>query len=400
MTSSKAARIRPGPSPRQLISEATRNIRSLTQRAMLSMLGIAIGSASIVALLSLSQGAAEDSLRAFESLGSNIGIASLQETASTPTPLHFDATQARRVAGIVEVAPLALLSATVQSKGMHIDTTVLGTQESIARIFEWVPIKGRFISDLDGRATYAIIGNDIATKLGIGGTGGTHVIQIDHYLFSIIGVLPAQLPNPLLPVSVNQSVIIPLASMRRLQGAPDISSIIFRSTGSANIMATADRLKEYLLARYPSRTVEMQLPMQLLDGMRGQARNFSYLLAALGGISLLVSGIGIMNVMLMSVAERRKEIGVRLSVGARQRDIRNLFVLEAIELSMGGALAGLALGVATTYVYSAMVGWHFWVPANALAAGVISPILTGVGFGLFPAIKAAKLQPVQILRDE
>lgn len=134
--------------------------------------------------------------------------------------------------------------------------------------------------------------------------------------------------------------------------------------------------------------------------MRGQARNFSYLLAALGAISLLVSGIGVMNVMLMSVAERRKEIGIRLSVGARERDIRNLFFLEAVGLSLGGALAGLVLGAAITFTYSITVGWRFSLPPHALIIGLCSPVLVGIGFGLFPAVKAAKLQPLQILRDE
>lgn len=400
MTSGKAARIAPGPTPLQLLAEASQSARKLTQRALLTMLGIAIGSAAIVTLLSLGQGAAEASLRAFESLGSNIGIVNLQASAEHPAPLSFDAAQAGQVAGIVEVAPLALLATQIQAQGKPSDTTILGTQESIGRIFGWRPVKGRFISDLDRRATYAVIGSDVAIALGMTDVGEGHVVQINHYLYTVIGILPPQLPNPLLPTSVNQSVIIPLASMSRLQGAPEVSSVIFRSRSADDIVATAWRFKQYLTNRFPSRTVDMQLPMQLLDGMRGQARNFSYLLAALGAISLLVSGIGIMNVMLMSVAERRKEIGIRLSVGARQRDIRNLFFLEAVGLSVGGALAGLVLGIAISFVYSAVAGWRFSLPFNALLAGLGSPILTGIGFGLFPAIKAAKLQPLQILRDE
>ena len=400
MTSGKAARVGPGPSPRQLLAEASQSVRNLTQRALLTMLGIAIGSAAIVALLSLGQGAAEESLRSFESLGSNIGIASVSASITHPAPLDFDAAQARHVVGIVDVAPLALLATKVQAQGKASDATVLGTQESIARIFNLRPIKGRFISDLDSRSTYAVIGSDVATALGIDGTGDGHVIQINNYLFTVVGILAPQLPNPLLPTSVNQSVIVPLASMSRLQGAPEVSGMIFSSGSAADIVATASHFKEYLLSRFPSRTIEIQLPMQLLDGMRGQARNFSYLLAALGGISLLVSGIGIMNVMLMSIAERRKEIGIRLSVGARERDIRNLFFLEAVGLSIGGALAGVLLGLVTTYAYSAVVGWRFSVPMNALVAGLLSPVLVGIGFGLFPAIKAAKLQPLQILRDE
>jgi putative ABC transport system permease protein len=400
MTGIDASRVGTGPTLRHLLAEASHGVRHLTPRASLTMLGIAIGSAAIIALLSLGQGAAESSLRSFESLGANIGIVNLQASAQDRTPLHFDAEQAGKVAGVTDVAPLALLATQIPARGKPADVTVVGTHESIGRIFGWRPVKGRFISELDRRATYAVIGSDVALALGMTDVGDGHLVRINHYLFTVIGILPPQLPNPLLPTPVNLSIIVPLASMRRFEGAPDVSSVIFRSRGADDIVTTAGRLKDYLSTRFPSRTIDMQLPIQLLDGMRGQARNFSYLLAALGAISLLVSGIGVMNVMLMSVAERRKEIGIRLSVGARERDIRNLFFLEAVGLSLGGALAGLVLGAAITFTYSITVGWRFSLPPHALIIGLCSPVLVGIGFGLFPAVKAAKLQPLQILRDE
>ena len=400
MTQGKAVRAGLGPTPRQLLIEATQGIRGLTQRALLSMLGTAIGSASIVALLSLGQGAAESSLRSFKALGSNIGIANLQSTVASPLPMQFDAVQAKSAVGLVEVAPMSLTSTKVRVRGKSADTSIIGLVESVSKIFHWPMAKGRFISDLDRRASYAVIGSEMAMTLGINAVGDGQVIEINNYLFTVIGILAPQTSNPLLPVSVNQSIIIPLAAMSRVEGMPDVSSLIFSSHDATDIVATSDRFKDYLATHYPSRTVNMQLPVQLLEGMRGQARNFSYLLAALGGISLLVSGIGIMNVMLMSISERRKEIGIRLSIGARQRDIRNLFFLEAVGLSAGGAIAGLVLGVAVTCAYSSLVGWPFTIPLTALAAGVLAPILTGIGFGLFPAVKAAKLQPLQILRDE
>lgn len=400
MTGIDASRVGAGPTLRHLLTEASHGVRNLTPRALLTMLGIAIGSAAIIALLSLGEGAAESSLRSFESLGSNIGIVNVQAAGQDRTPLNFDAEQAGQISGVVDVAPLALLATQIPAQGKPADITVIGTHESIGRIFGWMPTKGRFISELDNRATYAVIGSDVALALGLTDVGDGHVVRINNYLFTVIGILPPQLPNPLLPTAVNLSIIVPLDAMRRFETAPEVSSVIFRSRSADDIVTTAGRFKDYLSSRYPSRTMDMQLPVQLLDGMRGQARNFSYLLAALGAISLLVSGIGIMNVMLMSVAERRKEIGIRLSVGARERDIRNLFFLEAVGLSIGGALAGLVLGVAITLAYSIAVGWRFSLPPHAVIMGLGSPILVGIGFGLFPAVKAAKLQPLQILRDE
>lgn len=395
-----AARSGIGPSPRQLLRDATQSVRSLSQRAMLSMAGTAIGSAAIVALLTLGQGASNESLRSFEALGSNIGIADVQSVEAHPKPWEFDAAQARQLVGLDDVSQLSLTSTKAQVKDVISDVSLLGAEASIAQIFQWKTVQGRFISDLDRRATYAVIGSDVAKALAINAVGDDQFIQIDRHVFTVVGILASQISNPLLPVSVNGSIIVPLGAMRKLDGAPEVSRLVFSTVDAADIVPTSERFKAYLVSQLPLHSVNMQLPVQLLESMRGQARNFSYLLAALGGISLFVSGIGIMNVMLMSVSERRKEIGIRLSVGARQRDIRNLFFLEAVVLAAIGAAAGLMLGITVAYLYSTIVGWRFVIPLNAFAAGAIAPIITGICFGLFPAIKAARLQPLQILRDE
>lgn len=400
MTGISTARVGAGPTFLQLLSDASRSIRGLSQRSLLTMLGTAIGSASIIALLSLGQGAAEESLRSFEILGSSVAIANLQARPGMSVPLQVNKIDVRSVPGVVAAAPLAVLATPVQSKGKSIDATIVGTSEAIQPIARWALTRGRFISDLDERATFAVIGSDVAVALGLNESGPDSTVQINGYLFTVIGILAPQPPNPLLPVAVNQSVIIPLPAMGRLQGAPTISSVMFTSTSTADISATVKRLEAYFNRNFPMLMVDMQMPTQLVASMRIQARNYAYLLAALGGISLLVSGIGIMNVMLMSIAERRKEIGIRLSVGARQRDIRNLFFLEAVGLSLGGAAAGLALGGLAVYGYTAVAGWRFSIPAQALIAGLSAPIAVGIVFGLFPAIKAASVQPLQTLRDE
>ncbi|MCL6483471.1 MAG: FtsX-like permease family protein, partial [Janthinobacterium lividum] len=126
---------------------------------------------------------------------------------------------------------------------------------------------------------------------------------------------------------------------------------------------------------------------------------FSYLLAGLGGISLLVGGVGVMNVMLMNVSERRREIGVRMALGARPRDIRNLFLLETATLSVAGALLGALLGLIVSYSFTRISGWKFTLVPESLLLGCGSSLLIGLFFGLYPAISAARLQPVQALRD-
>ena len=150
----------------------------------------------------------------------------------------------------------------------------------------------------------------------------------------------------------------------------------------------------------PGYEVNVQIPRLLLEGMAKQSRLFSWLLAGLGSIALLVGGIGVMNVMVMNVAERRREIGVCMALGARPRDIARLFLLEAVVLAATGALAGAAVGLIMAWAFVHYSGWSdFSFSAAALPLGIGSAIATGLFFGLSPAMAAARLTPVQALRD-
>jgi putative ABC transport system permease protein len=187
--------------------------------------------------------------------------------------------------------------------------------------------------------------------------------------------------------------------MRRLRPAPEIDSVIGRVSPTADLSATAEVLCDYLKGWANGREVEVHMPRNLLDGLKRQASTFTWLLAGLGGISLLVGGVGVMNVMLMNVAERRREIGIRMALGARPRDIRNLFLLEAGALSVVGAVLGGLLGVAAAWAFTQFSGWQFLFSPESLLPGCGSSLLIGLFFGLYPAIAAARLQPVQALRD-
>ncbi|MGP6218369.1 ABC transporter permease, partial [Pseudomonas paraeruginosa] len=179
-----------------------------------------------------------------------------------------------------------------------------------------------------------------------------------------------------------------------------VSHVVARVAPGADVYRVGAALGEALAARLPGHEAQVQVSQQVLDGLKRQTRTFTYLLAGLGIISLLGGGVGVMNVMLMSVAERRREIGVRMALGARQRDIRNLFLIEAVTLTAAGALSGAVLGVAAAYLYARFSGWTFSLAYAALPLGMGSTLLVGLFFGLYPALSAARMQPVEALRDE
>ena len=222
-------------------------------------------------------------------------------------------------------------------------------------------------------------------------------VRINNYFFDVIGIAEKLPSMPLMPFALDESVLIPIEGMRRLDPRPEITDILFKAEGT-DLLALSEMIRNYLMKVFDSREINVHVPQQLIDGLRHQARTFSYLLAALGGISLLGGGVGVMNVMLMIVAERKREIGIRVALGARQRDIRNLFLLEAVNLAIFGALLGALLGISISFLFAFFSGWEFKFSTTALTFGISSSLLTGVFFGLYPAILASKLQPAEALR--
>ncbi len=389
----------------QLLHEAFVSMRTLGKRSILALLGIVIGSSSVVALINIGHNAAEDAAAIFQNMGTDTLVARFPASADsrTPLPAALDTRAlSQAVPSLINIAPTVLLSATLIRNGRSANASVVGATAELAPAMRLQLREGRFLSDFDQNEIYAVVGHQVAQTLGAAGAPlqlGDRV-RINDYLFLVIGILQNQPSAVLVPIQANDSVFLPQGSMRRIFPSPQIDNVVTRVAGGQNMEQVAAAMTQALKKILRGREVEVQVPQQIIDGMTRQSRTFGYLLMALGGISLVGGGVGVMNVMLMNVSERRREIGIRMALGARQKDIRNLFLLEAVSLTAVGALSGAILGVASAFIYARMSGWHFSLAGAALPLGIGSTLLVGLFFGLYPAISASRLQPVEALRDE
>ena len=391
----------------QVLREALENLRTLGRRALLALLGIAVGCMAVVTLLNIGHNAHQVALGIFRSMGSDVLVASIQPTpkalnsAQSLLALDVDALRAT-VPEIREAAPLVPLGTQVRMRGRQVGTTLIGSNEALPALVGMKLQAGRFLSRFDAESTYAVLGANMANALRQNGppVQPGDAIQVDNYVYSVIGVLQPQGHNPLFPVSFNDSILLHIGGMKRLMSAPRIQTILLRSAEPRTLEQTATHLRDALQDILPGHQVSVRIPRQLLNGLAQQTRLFAWLLTALGGIALIIGGIGVMNVMVMSVSVRRREIGVRMALGARGRDIGTLFLLEAIALASAGAVIGAVAGVALSWFFVKYAGWAvFSLSALAFPLGIGSAVLVGLFFGISPALAAARLTPVQALRD-
>jgi putative ABC transport system permease protein len=392
------------------LSAAWGNFINAKFRVFLAIMGILVGTASVVGIVSGGKLATREALSQIKTLGTDLLAVSLRWVpTSEPDRSNHDSKLTLNMIKplkyldphIYDVAPYTMVYAMMNFDGHEVNGTTVGTMESLASIVQLHVKEGRFVSDLDQSTLFCVLGADVYNKIK---EYDEHPVgkqlRIGKNLFTIIGILEPWAENGFIFENFNRSVFIPASATLLLFPYATLDHLIFKLQGKVPLDSLQAKLEEHFNRELSNKKLYFRSPEQLLDRIKKQEQIFTLFVGLIGGISLVVGGIGVMNVMLMSVTERHREIGIRLAVGARRRDIQILFLIEAILLSFLGGVLGVVLGLLTSGIIAYIKHWQVTLFLSPPLIGFCAAILTGVFFGFYPAYKASQLTPIETLRAE
>ncbi len=396
------------------IEQATEGLRNLYYaklRSLLALLGVLVGTASVVAMVLGGELATHEALKEFKSLGTDLLAVSInmageehheliekEDNLTLPQALSLSKINST----ILQVAPYTELFQSVFYEGHAINSMVLGVTDHFANLLHIRLKKGRFVSLLDQYNFYCVIGRDVydaikqySLKEPIGQS-----LQVGQHIFVIVGVADTWPENSFVYANVNNAIMIPLMASMLLSRYAIINNIIVQLSSEANIAMVEKQIDSHLQAMLLGKQVNFRSAKELIAKMKNQNDILTIFLGLIGSISLIVGGIGVMNIMLVSVMERRREIGIRLAVGAKRRDIGLLFLIEALVLSLLGGLLGVIMGIGIAYAIALFSHWEFaffwWPPVVGFGVSVA----VGIFFGFYPAVLASRLRPIEALKVE
>ena len=386
-------------------------------RTCLSMLGILIGVAAVVATLAIGNGAQRAIEKQLASLGSNlivlrsgaVRVAGVSQEAGATTRLNFEDAKALKneLSEVKEVSPSVNGRGQVTYLNKNWSTQIIGAAPPYARIRAAQPLVGRFITDEENskRARVAVIGETVISELFGDKNPIGEMIKINKVNFQIIGILPQKGANGW--QDQDDVIVIPiLTAMHRLLGKEYVDSIDIEAKNAESIDDMQEKIMDLMYARkrvpFSQRKDAFQIRnmADVKETLSESSKTMSILLSSIAAISLLVGGIGIMNIMLVSVTERTKEIGLRKAIGAKKRDILMQFLAESVVVSVVGGLAGIVLGAGSAKILSTLAGWDTLVSINSVLLAFSFSVFIGLLFGIYPARKASDLAPIDALRYE
>jgi len=389
--------------------QALINLTASKLRSFLAVLGILVGTAAVVALISCGQLATEKALEQFKALGTDLLAVSVYQknpgkSHSGDDSLSADQWQrlAEHIPEILKIAPYSTAYQPLSFQGKLMQGVIIGADENLADIIHIPLARGYFVSFVESFEHFCVIGNGLAQQMkeiSMDDPIGKQ-LRIGQYLYTIIGIADPWKENGFFNEDINQAAIIPLAGITLVSKEAKINNAVILLKPDSPIDDVIDDIKTTISSQAPKLSVFPRSAKQIIASMESQGRIFTLLLAVIGGISLLVGGIGVMNVMLVSVSERKKEIGIRKAVGAKNSEIQALFLVESVMLSLLGGILGVLSGLIFTWIVAYFSDWTFSIYLLPPLSGFLVSAATGIFFGFYPARRASKLEPMVSLRSE
>jgi putative ABC transport system permease protein len=399
-------------------------LRALTRnklRSFLTALGIVIGVSAVIAMVAIGDGAKARVEAQFAAMGSNMLMVVPGTTTSggahggfgsMPT-LTWDDLKAIQddVPTARWVAPQLRGTVQVISEDQNWTTSVFGTTPEYFSIRSWAPSAGRILGppDVDGGTKVAVMGQTVVDKLfGPNAAAVGQIVRIKNVPFAVVGVLEKKGQSQW-GQDYDDAVVVPASTFRqKIQGGLGnyiAGSIMVSATGADATARAESQIRSLLRERHRLQAgsdddFSIRNLSEIASASQEGTRTLTTLLASIAAVSLLVGGIGIMNIMLVSVTERTREIGLRMAVGAKPADIRLQFLVEALSLAIAGGLIGVGLGVGAAWRLASSFGWQVLYRPDIIAIAVAFSGLVGVGFGFYPAHRASRLDPINALRFE
>lgn len=405
----------------QIIREAAGNLLAAKQRTILALIGIVIGAGSVIAMINVGQMVQKQALLQFQSLGPDLVNITIEagfsgrpgamggrgggQQGGLPPTVALDLI--RNVPALVSASPLIAANASIVRDGRPVFGQMMAGTAALLDLTGVTMTDGRFVSDIDDSEPF-IAGSRSAFEQLFGENAAEpkdplrvgEALRVGGSLFTVVGTFKAGGYNPLLGFQPSNALFIPLNAARRVTDKPSVQQIIGRMGAGVRPADVELQMRERLTALGRTERASVRSAEELMETMQQQMRLFTLLLGAVGSISLVVGGVGVMNIMLVSVMERRREIGLRLAIGARPREITWLFLIESILLSAVGGVLGLILGLGASYIFGNFTGTPFFPSQLAALVGVLVSASVGVFFGYYPARRASRLDPIEALRAE
>ena len=395
---------------RETVSVAIDALRANKLRAILTSLGVIIGSASIVLVVTVALTSKTFILSQIESVGSNLVWVELVQRPDKPQPLNYEMTledveTVKAIPNVIEVAGTRELETSVVVDGVERPVHLVGVTEGYQAIRRLLVLRGRYFdaADMEMRSKVCLITTQLADRIFGQENPIGRPMRMGELTFTVIGVFRERVETFGLSDIQENSVIIPFTLMKYYTGMEVVRLLDAQADKAENVASVERQVGQVLRSRHPA---EAEYKVQTLTAILSAARNISLaltiVLIIIAFIALVISGIGIMNIMLVTVTERTREIGIRKAIGAARREIMYQFLIESFVISGGGAVIGILIGIAIPVGAQLFLPGNLRVPVSGLSVVIafVVSCSTGLFFGYLPANQAASLQPVESLRYE